>query len=575
MRRVILFIALISLCQLALAQGTLKFNVQVTGLEEPLSTNAVARLNAIQKPVKDNLTPDIIQKLFQKGTKEIRLAIQPFGYFKPSITKKLTSKNNVWTAYYYVNPGPPLHITTLHINIIGPGAHNQQLQQLLQKLRRKTGKIFSTKLYNNITNRLLEKAQENGYLRATFSKNQIIINQHQYTCAITLVFDTGPRYYFGLVTFSPSPLANSFLHRYVEFDSKTPFSYTKLIDLKDRLSGSGYFSSVTSVTNHKNPKQKHIPVRINLKMNKNKAYKFGIGYGTVSGPRATIGFNWRWLNRTGDKLNLYTRVSATERNLVAQYIIPGKHPAKEQYAITGGIYKITPQQGESFMQSLGVSYIRHYARWQQTISLEGQNEHYRVLDGQPKYHAKMLVPTISISHLTTNKIIDTSRGNRFTFTIRGASEDILSNVSFIQAIVKDKFIYTIWQDNRIVLRGRLGYTAGKKTAQLPVSKQFYTGGIDSVRGFGYNYLGPGKYLAVGSAELQRRIYKKIYGAVFYDKGNAMNKWDNMNLVHSYGVGIVWQTQLGALQIYVARASDENNRKNKHHYRLEFSLGPDL
>ncbi|MGD9152629.1 MAG: BamA/TamA family outer membrane protein [Gammaproteobacteria bacterium] len=573
MRRVILFIALISLCQLALAQGTLKFNVQITGLEKSLSDNAVARLNALQKPVKDNLTPNIIQNLFQKGTKEIRLAIQPFGYFKPSITKKLTSKNNVWTAYYNVNPGPPLHITTLHINIIGPGAHNQQLQKLVIRLRRKTGKIFSTKLYNDITNRLLEKAQENGYLLANFSKNQIIINQHQYTCAITLVFDTGPRYYFGIVTFSPSPLAKSFLHRYVDFNSKTPFSYTKLLDLQNHLSGSGYFSSVTTVTNHKNPKQKHIPVRINLKMNKNKAYKFGIGYGTASGARVTLGFNWRWLNRSGDKLNLYTRLSQTERNLVAQYIIPGKHPANEQYAITGGIYKITPQQGISYMQSLGVSYIRNYTRWQQTISLEGQNEHYRVLDGQPMYHAKMLVPTISISHLTTNKVIDTHHGNRFTLTIRGASKDLLSTVSFIQAIVKDKFIYTIWQDNRIVLRGRFGYTAGKKTSQLPVSKQFYTGGIDSVRGFGYNYLGPGRYLVVGSAELQRRVYNKIYGAIFYDKGNAMNHWDRMNLVHSYGVGVVWQTPLGALQLYVARAKDINS--NKHRYRLEFSLGPDL
>lgn len=575
MRRAILFITLICLCPLAWPQGTLKLNMQIEGLktQPELLKNTIARLNAIQKPVKDNLTPSIIQQLFQKGTKEIHLAIQPYGYFKPNITKKLTSNNNVWTAYYNINPGPPLHITTLTIDIIGPGAHDKQLQKLLTKLRRKTGKIFSTKLYDDMTNKLLEETQENGYLRATFSKNQIIINQHQYTCEITLVLDTGPCYYFGLVTFSPSPLANSFLHRYVEFDSKTPFSYTKLLTLQDHLSGSGYFSSVTTNTPHKDPKQKHIPVRVDLKMNKNKAYKIGLGYGTASGARATIGFNWKWLNSSGNKFNLYARISQAERNLVGQYIIPSKHPANEQYAITGGVYKITPKQGISYMQSLGISYIRNYTRWQQTISLEAQNERYRLFDDQPMYHAKMLVPTISFSHLSTNKIIDIRRGNRFNLTIRGASQSLLSNVTFIQTEIKDKFIYTIWQDNRIVLRGHLGYTAGKKTLQLPVSKQFYTGGIDSVRGFGYNYLGPGQYLAVGSAELQRRIHNKIYGAIFYDKGNAMNDWKNMGLVHSYGAGMVWQTQIGALQIYVARAKDVNSKK--HRYRLEFSLGPDL
>jgi translocation and assembly module TamA len=573
MRRVIqqaLKILLMGFCYTALAQGILKFNTQITGLQNAELKNALARLQIRQKPVKDHLTPNIIQKLFKHGPREIRKAIEPFGYFKPTITKKLTYRNNTWTATYFVNPGRRLHITTLNINITGPGKNNKQLQKLLTRLRKKTDKVFTTKLYNKISNTLLNRAQENGYLRANFTKNQTIINLQSYTCKINLTLDTGSRYYFGSVTFSPSPLANSFLRRYVDFTSKTPFSYNKLFNLQERLEGSDYFSSVAATAYQKN--RKHIPVHVALKMNKNKAYKIGIGYGTNSGLRATAGFNWRWINRWGHKINLLARMSQAEHNLAAQYLIPGKHPAKEQYTINGGIYKLTPHNGVSYMQSIGVAYIRNYTRWQQTISLDYQHEHYRLVDGGQYYRAHMLVPTISFSHVTTNRIINVHRGNRFNITVRGASEKALSTVTFLQTEVQDKMIYTLWKANRIVLRGHFGYTAAKKAAQLPISKQFYTGGINSIRGFGYNYLGPGKYLITGSAEYQRRIYKQIYGAIFYDKGNALNRWKDP-MVHSYGIGAVWQTQLGALQVYVARAKDISS--NKHRYRLEFSLGPDL
>lgn len=570
---IIATLLIICLCQSAWAQSMLHFNQQINGLKDPELKNARARLNILQKPYKNKLTPAIIQKLFNKAPHEIHKALQPYGYFRPRINKNLTRRNNIWNASYNVNLGQPLPLTSLNIKITGAGRNNQQLQKLLQRFRCKIGKTFTTKMYNQLSNNLFERAQRQGYLRAAFTKNQVTINLQQYTCSIDLTLYTGPRYYFGSVTFSPSPFTNSFLQRYVEFNRNTPFSYEKLLNLEQKLSGSQYFKSVTAATQEKNQQQKHIPVRVNLRMNKNKAYKFGIGYGTNSGLRGTIGFNWRWINRCGHKFNAYIKASQAERNIAAQYLIPGKLPANEQYAINGGIYKITPKQGVSYMQSIGVAYIRHHSRWQRTLSLDYQNERYRLYDGGKFYHAKMLIPTLSFSHLSTNKIINTRRGNRFNLTIRGTSKNVLSTVTFLQTEVQDKMIYTLWQNNRVVLRGHFGYTAGKETLQLPVSKQFYTGGINSIRGFGYRYLGPGKYLLTGSAEFQRRIYKKIYGAIFYDKGNAMNSWEHRNLVHSYGVGIVWQTQLGTLQIYVARARDVNS--DKHRYRLEFSLGPDL
>jgi translocation and assembly module TamA len=45
----------------------------------------------------------------------------------------------------------------------------------------------------------------------------------------------------------------------------------------------------------------------------------------------------------------------------------------------------------------------------------------------------------------------------------------------------------------------------------------------------------------------------------------------MKLERSVGVGVVWQSPVGALQLYVARAISKKGKP----FRLQFSLGPDL
>lgn len=554
------------------ALGAVKLNNKIIGLTQPELKNAQARLKILQKYFQASLTPANLNLLLKKGATEIQKAIQPYGYFKSHITSKLKHHNHSWTAYYYVLPGPAIKITKLQISITGPGKHNRSLNKLLRKLPLKRGNIFNSETYSKARNTILHRAQQQGYLKAKFTKNIILIHLQPYTCVINIILNTGPRYYFGPFTFSPSPFADKFLQRYIDVTSKTPFSYNKLLELQQRLLGSDYFQNVT-ITAHQNHLQKyHIPAHVKLLMRKNKAYKFGFGYGTTTGMRGTIGFDWRWINCWGHKLKAYIKLSKIERNLVIQYLIPGKQPAREQYTVTTGIYEIRPHRGISYMQSVGLGYIRNYVKWQQTLSLSYQTEKYNLYSTKHLQRASMLVPNITFSHVTTTKLINVRNGNRFNFTLQGSYKGAFSNVSFIQAEVFDKWIYSFRKRNRIVLRGDVGYTwmHHQDFSNLPLSKQFYTGGIQSIRGFGYKYLGPGGYLIVGSAEYQLRLYKNIYGAIFYDAGNAMNDFKT-KFERSTGIGVIWQSPIGALQVYVTKLL---TRKTKN-LGFEFSLGPDL
>jgi translocation and assembly module TamA len=572
MRRIILYttaILFICCCFSATAISALTFTNKIIGLKDPALANAKSRLKISQDSLQGELTYQDIQQLFKQAPKEIQQAIEPYGYFKATVTKRLERQSqNSWIAYYYVNPGPQLHITRVNIQITGPGKNNPRIRKLLSKPLIKAGNVFTVDTYEDATDHLLRTAQNQGYLKATFTTNSVLIHSQKYTCVIKLVLNTGPRYYFGHISFSKSPLADSFLRRYAPFKPGSHFSFKKLMLFQQSLSGSGYFKHV-SATAHKHNNTRKIPVHVNLQMHKNKAYKFGIGYGTNTGIRGVVGFNWRWLNRWGHSLRALVKLSKIDKNISAQYMIPGAKPSHEKYIITAGVYQLLPHRGSSFMQSIGVGYIRNYTKWQQTITLEYQHERYRFSDDESYRRARMLVPTLTFTRTDADKVVNTERGNRFSVFLRGAHTSLMSTTSFFQVDAQDKFIYTFWEDNRAVLRGELGYTAANNY-DLPLSKQFYAGGIQSVRGFGYKYLGPGRYLIVGSAEYQRRVYKQVYGAIFYDTGNAIPHF-HMKLERSVGVGVVWQSPVGALQLYVARAISKKGKP----FRLQFSLGPDL
>jgi len=81
----------------------------------------------------------------------------------------------------------------------------------------------------------------------------------------------------------------------------------------------------------------------------------------------------------------------------------------------------------------------------------------------------------------------------------------------------------------------------------------------------------GRYLAVGSLELERRIVDKWSMALFTDLGNAYDPDFSNELAVGAGMGLRWRSPLGQIRVDVASAlSKEGNP-----LRLHVVIGPDL
>jgi outer membrane translocation and assembly module TamA len=114
-----------------------------------------------------------------------------------------------------------------------------------------------------------------------------------------------------------------------------------------------------------------------------------------------------------------------------------------------------------------------------------------------------------------------------------------------------------------VLAGRIRYETIQETEDtdlIPINKRLFLGGTNTVRGYGYQKLGPldasgnpvgGQSALNGNIELRHPIYKKISGVAFIDMGFLgvdPLTFNGDELRFTGGVGLRYDTPVGPLRI---------------------------
>jgi translocation and assembly module TamA len=544
--------------------------IEIKGLNPDLTAQVAAqlqyRLEALVRP----LTAKTVQHWHQQATNVIQRTLAPYGYFTPIITSSLVYHPPVWLATYQIKLGPPVRITRLHLSLQGNGANNTVLKRQIEHVPLYKGDIFVSSDYEEMKQQLLNTAVAQGYLSAYFGTRQVILNRQTHQAEIDLILKTGPRYYFGPIDFKQSIFDQQFLMRYVPFKVGDPYSSDQVLALQNQLNQSGYFQRI-SVNDLQIEKQssQSIPLIFNLTPNLSQKYSAGIGFSTDVGIKGNLGWESRYLNRWGHKLNIMSQLSRVQNSLQAVYVIPGAKPNTDSYNFNFAIVKKILPQVKSTTQQIGFSSRSEWRQWQRNLFINYQIERFNDTN-QPRKISHLLTPGINFSRSAFENNSYPLSGYRLNFRTQGAVKNILSNVSFLQAQIQGRKIFS-WNDqSRWLIQGDLGFTSTSDDSSFPPSLRFYAGGSQSIRGYSYQQLGPGLYLATASLEYQHRIFGSFYGTAFFDTGNASNQLP-MPFYHGAGVGIVWASPFGAVELSVAKALNYPG----HPIRIQFSMGSDL
>jgi len=210
-------------------------------------------------------------------------------------------------------------------------------------------------------------------------------------------------------------------------------------------------------------------------------------------------------------------------------------------------------------------------------SLELRDETYDV--GVTSGDSALVMPGANLSLIWADNLLHTRNGLQVGVNLSGASESVGSDATFLQATGNSKLIFTPFDPWRLIGRGTLGATLVDSIDDLPPSLRFYAGGDQSIRGYGYKELGTqdasgtvvgGRYLVVGSVELERLINEQWSLATFFDVGNAMDDV-TIDFEQGAGMGVRFRLPFGQVRMDLASAISEED----YPVRLHLSVGGDL
>ena len=536
------------------AVASQEITYQISGLPPVILENVKSRLKALG------------MQSSERTEKEIILAIQPYGFFHAKIIHKTNSGIN-----YHVDLGPPMIITATEIKIIGPGEKNRKIQEALKKNALLTiGKTFKTPAYNKMQVILFSLAHNNGYVKAEMTRHEVYVNLEKNEATVYLTLDTGALYYFGPTTFSPSPYNTSFLNRFVPFKEGQVYSPAAVQKLQESFLNSKYFSSASVKPQIEQTNTEDIiPVTIDTEAVKSQQYNFGVGYGTNTGARTSIGVDLYRVTDTGQHLSALFNLSSVNTNITTKYYIPGQQPNINQYVIGTYLGEFRPDAGTAYTKQIFTGYETKLNNlWSSSNNINFLHERFTI-DNSPYTTTDLFYPSWNLSRLSSDNAINPDKGSRVTLNtsagVPGTEEE------FLQSELSGKWIYPPTKNSYIILRGDLGTTyASDYNDTFPLSMRFFAGGYNSVRGYSYESLGPGKYLKVGSAEIQQRIYDQFFAGVFVDEGNASNSVTEP-LERGIGLDFIYRTSVGPLSIDVAQANTSPGKP----LSVEFNFGANL
>ena len=372
------------------------------------------------------------------------------------------------------------------------------------------------------------------------------------------------------------------MRRFVNFEPGEVYDPDRLLGFQARLLGTEYFDSVELVP-HKDEvgEDMRVPIEVVLTANRANRYRFGLGYGTDTGARVTLDWRRRYLTRWGHRLNTQLVLSEKVQTLEARYRIPIGDPVRD-YLIARpeiAIYDLPNRKGEAYTLQLAHSVVTPRG-WRRAAGIDYRYEDYEISDVESGT-ANELAPNVSWSKTVSDDPIYTSRGYRLRYSLLGTVEGLVSSASYLSGSVSFKWVRRFAEDYRFITRTDLGATLADSISDLPASRRFFAGGDVSIRGWDFGGLGPddpdnddtlgGRYLAVGSLELERRIKGDWSAAVFTDFGNAFDPdFDNTFAVGA-GAGVRWRTPVGQVRVDVAFALTEDGTPA----RLHLVIGPDL
>ena len=163
------------------------------------------------------------------------------------------------------------------------------------------------------------------------------------------------------------------------------------------------------------------------------------------------------------------------------------------------------------------------------------------------------------------------------------------SLKYYRAMYQHQWFRPLFRAVTLALNGEIDYGRGFGGRRYPIFKNFYAGGIGSVRGYEGSSLGPrasnddplgGSSRIIANAELQFPFPgsgndRTLRWFTFFDAGNVFAEGEKMNisdLRYSVGAGISWVSPIGPLKLSYGVPLNSKTGDRKQSFQFQLGTG---
>ena len=133
----------------------------------------------------------------------------------------------------------------------------------------KSGAVLNHGNYEDAKRLIQNQASRYGFFSGRFTSQKLSVDPQAGVADIELIYDSGPRYTLGKVSFAgDTPFDEELLQRMVPFKSGTPYDSELIAELNQNLQGSGFFEGVRVDATPAASTDDVIPVAVQLETRK-------------------------------------------------------------------------------------------------------------------------------------------------------------------------------------------------------------------------------------------------------------------------------------------------------------------
>lgn len=546
----------------------------------------------------ERITRSELSRLIAATPAQVSELLETEGYFSarteivqtPLTPAHQAGETQQFAVRVSVTPGPRTEVEQVELQIAGPlqeraAAGDAAAQALIRQLRDDwelpVGSAFTQSRWSGAKTHALTQLRAEGYATPGTQRTEARVRADTARASLQLTLDSGPLYRIGSIHYDGlDHVETDAMQALLTFQPGAPLREQPFIDYHDRLVRTSLFDTI-AVTSQPDPAHPDAtPVTVRVGERRAQQVTLGVGVSDSTGPRVTVEhlhqapFGLAWQAKS--KIQLGQSARSVSLDLTSH-----PHPGPYRNLIGASLGRSVASGLEVTEEKLRLGRTQDTERIERLYYVEWQRALTRPSEGGPISDDSS---SVMVNYQWVWRDLDSP-----ILPTRGYSASAETGVGHSFHAIDDSGWFTrgglrltgYWPVGRSwygQARLQAAEVFAGQTVSVPYTLLFRAGGDDSVRGYGYQTLGPsdstgtaigGRVLATASIELARPIKASLpalWWATFVDAGNAALDWGHLKPALGYGIGLRWRSPVGPLRIDLAYGQDVRR------VRLHFTVG---